>query len=569
MTTFVDGVAVVGPDITANELETLLSVAPQGATVRLSAGEYTFDSSIVVTRADVSLVGAGSDETRITFTDAALAKNAAHGFLFQGIGTTSVGYLLADAAEQTRTLTLENAHRLQVGDTVRIWQENDPAFLAEIGDTTWQGSTPLRTSMAKVTNIDNGTATLDRGIHFDFDAGAARIQRVNTIDNISLEGLSIGYQLGTPDAGTFSNVLPQLERYRAVEFKHTTDSHVSDVQVINGPSLAFEFHRSLDVSATHLHAHGAFNKGAGGNGYAYELRESYDGTYTQLEDSGMRHSLLFASSWSSVGNNTHIAFTDRDINFHGGRDHDNVVQVAQSIRDPQFDFMSPTLWINLNGETFGAPTDSQANHVAFEYAIGTRRHDLIPGADDGVYLDGALGNDTLLGGADNDLLRGGLGNDTLDGGPGTDTAFFESPLDSYRISSVDEEWLLFDGRSDDGLLTDIERAVFSDGKMLDVQSGTVTQGEPFRAPSPEEIISQGSVSFPPPEVAPELATDTITAPADATHAGASLIAPALPALGSGGLEANVQETFTNDAGQIDTVLGLLGANLLASNALFA
>lgn len=563
---FTDGVVVVGPGITANDLETLINAAPQGATVRLSAGDYFFDDSIVVTRSDVALVGAGSGETRITFTDAAFAKDSAHGFLFKGVGSAGAGFLLADATEQTRSLSLDSGHRLKVGDTIRIVQENDPAFFAEIGDTTWQKSTPLRTSMAKVTNVDGGSVTLDRGVHFDFDAGQAKVQRVNALENVRLEGLSIDYQLGTPDPGAFANVLPSLERYRAVEFNSTVDSQISDVKVVNGPSLAFEFNRSLDVSADKLQAQGAFNKGAGGNGYAFELRESFDGTFTHLEDSGMRHSLLFASSWSSVGNDAQVTFTDRDINFHGGRDHDNVVQVEQSIRDPQFDFMSPTLWINVGGEAFGAPTDPDANQVSFEYVIGTRRHDFIPGADDGVYLDGGLGNDTLMGGAANDLLRGGLGNDTLDGGAGIDTAFFAGPFDSYKISTLDQGRLLFDGRNDDGLLINIERAVFADGTRLDTLSGAVTQGALPQVPSPEEIIDR-ALTFPEPDTSNETPV-AASLPAGMGQAGiAAIISQDLPVLGSGGLNTNLskadaQETFTQDAGKIDAAVGLVGTSLI-------
>ncbi|KAA0014647.1 hypothetical protein F0A17_03125 [Billgrantia pellis] len=495
---FVDGVAKVEPGITAGELETLLNSAPMGATVRLAEGEFILDDSVTVTRSDVSLIGAGTGRTTITFTDTALERDASHGLLFEGKGIASAGRLRADAEEGNDTITLENNHGLASGDTVRIWQDNDEEYFAEIGNTTWQGgtNTPLRTSMANIVEIDGSTATLDRGVHFDFDGGEAKIQRVDALENVALEGLSIGYRLGTPDPGAFSNELPTFTNYHAVEFIGTVGASISDVEVINGPSVAFVANRSVDISANNLHAQGAFNKGSGGNGYAYELYESYDGTFTNLNDSGMRHSVLFASWRSSVGNDIHVEFTDRDINFHGGQDHDNVVRVSQSVRDPALDNMSPTLWINQGGESFGAPTDPTANQVMLDYVVGTRRNDVVPGSDDGVFLDGAKGHDTLLGGVDDDLLHGGPGNDRLEGGTGHDTALMQGTYATYDIRPMPDNSLFLDGWGDDDVLVDIERAVFADGTVLDVESRTVTSGSAPAIPSAEEILADDTLIFP-------------------------------------------------------------------------
>ncbi|TDX21422.1 hemolysin type calcium-binding protein [Modicisalibacter xianhensis] len=497
---FIDGLATVEPGITADVLETLLNEAPSGATVRLAPGEFVLEDSVVVTRSDVSLIGAGSGETTLTFTDAALAKDDLHGILFQGVQTASAGTLQADVAAGDRTLALESGHKLKAGDTVRLWQDNDAAYFEEIGNTTWQGSsnTPLRTSMAKIVALDDNTATLDRGVHFDMDGGQARIQRFDALENITVEGFSVNYHLGTPDPAVFSNTLQELKDYHAVEFDGTFGARMADIEVINGPSVAFEFSRSVDVAADGLHATGAFNKGSGGNGYAYELRESYDGTFTNLADSGMRHSVLFASWRSSVGNQVHVDSTDRDINFHGGQDQNNTIHVDQSLRDPATDNLSPVLWINQGGETFGAPTDPTANQVTFDYVMGSRRDDVIPGSDRGVYLDGARGHDTLLGGTGDDLLAGGAGNDVLEGGEGTDTAFLREGIENYTIRALDDGSVFLEGNNGDDLLVDVERAVFAEGSVLDVESRTVLPGQPPEIPSAEAILADDELIFAPP-----------------------------------------------------------------------
>lgn len=488
---FVDGIASIDADITAEQLQTLIDNAPQGATIQLAAGDYAFDDALTIGRSDLSLVGAGSDETRITFTDAALANEACHAILVQGGGATAAGTLRDDIAEGANRITLNDGHGLGVGDTIRLSQTNDDAFLDTIGDTLWRESdSPLRTSMAKVVAVDGDTITLDRGVHFDFVGGDTQVERLDALENVSLSGFSVNFELGEPDAGNFSNTLSTLDRYHAIEFNTTVGGEISDVTVTNGPSTAFEFAQSLDIVASALTTSGAFNKGGGGNGYGFELRESYDGQYDDLTSLGMRHGMLFASWSSSVGNNIDVTLTDRDINFHGGRDHDNTIHVAQSIRDADHDAMSTTVWVN-GGESFGAPTDGDANTVTFDYVVGSRRDDVIHGTDDGVYLDGGLGNDTLYGGAGNDILRGGdgWGDDVLDGGDGYDIALLDRTFAEYTIRYNDDGSLFLDGIGDDDTLIDVEWAVFADGVALDVATGIAIQGETFITPAVESILA--------------------------------------------------------------------------------
>ncbi|WP_136069047.1 cellulose binding domain-containing protein [Modicisalibacter radicis] len=492
---FVGNSVSVDSGISAQALQTLIDGAPEGAIIHLAAGDYRFDDSIAIERSDIALVGAGSGETRITFTDEALANDSDTGFLVESAATHYAGKLQADVAEGSDTLTLADGHGLAVGDTVRIWQDNDQAYFDAIGDSSWQKSNaPLRTSMAKIVAVDGDTVTLDRGAHFDFAGGEAKIEQFDALENVTLSGFSVGYELGEPDPGKFSNTLSQFKDYQAIKLNGTVGSELSDIQVINGPGTAFEFALALDLHADSLAAHGSFNKGSGGIGYAYELRESYDGVLTNLEDSGMRHSVLFASWRSSVGNEIEITATDRDINFHGGQDHGNTVHVGQSIRTAGNDGMSTSLWVNQGGESFGAITDMTTNQVTFDYLVGSRRDDVIQGSDDGVYLDGGLGHDRLTGGAGDDILRGGdgWGNDILDGGAGFDTALFDHAFGDYEIRHDDDGSWSFDGPGDDDTLIDIEQARFADGITLDLRSGHVSQGEAVTIPSVEEILANDS-----------------------------------------------------------------------------
>ena len=179
----------------------------------------------------------------------------------------------------------------------------------------------------------------------------------------------------------------------------------------------------------------------------------------------MRHGLLFASWHSSVGNDVEVTRTDRDINFHGGRDHDNRVHVQHSVRDPDNDKISSTLWVN-EGESFGAPTDMSTNEVTFDDVVGSRRDDIVHGSDDGVTLFGGTGSDTLFGGDGDDILApgSGWGEDWLDGGDGHDIARMEGDRDDYVVDRHDDR-VIVDGNGIEATLVGIQELVFDDGGL--------------------------------------------------------------------------------------------------------
>ncbi|MEA3252118.1 MAG: cellulose binding domain-containing protein [Pseudomonadota bacterium] len=481
--------------ITARQLEARIDAAPAGAKLVFGAGEYTFDEAITITRSDISLVGAGSDKTTLTFTDEAL-DNGAEKFALRldGSASDTVGTLTSSVDDGERQIRLDDGRDLKPGDTLRLWQDNDAQFFEAIGDTSWRKqNAPLRTSMAQVEAVEGDTVTLDRGVHFDFNAGKTQVERIDALENVGLKGFSIGFELGDADNDVFENTLSGLKDYLAVSLEGTVASQLKDIQVIDGPSVAFHFAKTLDTRADAIEAHGAFNKGSGGNGYAYELRESYDGSYTNLADSGMRHSLLFASWRSSVGNEAEVRFTDRDINFHGGRDHDNTVSVLESVRGA--DNISTSLWFNEGGVSWGAVTDKEANQVTFDYVMGSRRDDELQGSDNGVFLNGQLGSDTLIGGKGRDILQGGpsddWGNDLLDGASGIDTALFSQEYAAYDIDfDTDRTVVAASGNTD--TLVDIEKAIFADGTELDIASGDTSTGSSNAMPSAEAILGDAA-----------------------------------------------------------------------------
>ncbi|WP_136253896.1 cellulose binding domain-containing protein [Onishia niordana] len=492
MSSYID----VGNDTSAEELQTLINEAEAGSTLRLAAGTFEFDDAITIERSDISLIGAGSEQTTVRFNDEALERNDDHAIHLNGTENTDQGELESAMSEGDQSLALDRDHDLQVGDTIRLSQDNDDAFFDEIGDTSWRKveHADLRTSMAKVASVDGDSVTLDRGVHFDFEGGKTQVERLSTVNDVSLGGFSVEFDLGTAEAGDFDSPMHELTGYHAVSLEGTVDAQLNDITVNDGPSHAFYFSKTLDTNVEDIAAHGAINKGSGGNGYAFELHESYNGSFSGLEDTGMRHGLVFASWRSSVGNDVEVAYTDRDVNFHGGRDHDNSVRVLESVRDPDADTMSPAVWTNSGGESFGAITDAEANDVIFDYMVGSRRSDDVQGSDDGVYLNGNLGDDTLTGGAGNDILQGGPGDDwidgtdRLDGGDGIDTARYVGDYADHQVA-LNAKGAEITGKGSHDSLTNMEFAVFGDGSTLHMASGNVFSGEPLATPDASSILN--------------------------------------------------------------------------------
>ncbi|EKV28900.1 glycoside hydrolase, family 16 [Caenispirillum salinarum AK4] len=472
------------------EVRGLLETVPDGSTITLAAGTYTLDAPLVIARDDVSIVGAGSDSTVISvtagWTGDAISVLGSH-------AATDIA-VTADAALWDTALALAPGHGLAAGDWLWLEAANTPEYLDSIGDTLWQQDKPLRTSLVQVDAVTETGVTLTGGLHFDLPAAETTVYKVDPAENVALSGFSMQYSLGEADAGLFENTVTEHHRDRAVELEWTVGAKLSDIAVHDAASNAFVFLHSSGITADALHAEGAHNKGAGGNGYAFELKSVYESAFTGLTDLDMRHSFVFGSWYSNVNNRVEVLSTNRDINFHGGRDHHNSVLVDRSERNPDTDNMSSVLSINSEGETWGAPTDMTHNAIGFETVIGSKRQDLVYGTDNANVIDPRGGHDTVYGYGGDDTLYAGTGDDWGDdqliGGAGTDTAMMWGVRADYIIrlgTTANQVWF------NDHLLDGIETVRFlGDGTTMDLlaevpgyvgdgDSGTSTGGVTYTA----------------------------------------------------------------------------------------
>lgn len=460
---------VVATATTAEELQHIIDTAPQGATLLLEAGSYVFDRTIVIARSDLTLLGAGVGETEITVTEEMRGQpvfQLGHA-LYQEIAEAKTALTRA-ATEGDTEIVLASDHGLQAGDVICLEQENTAAFFDEIGDTLWRKDTPLRTMMAEVVAVEGDRVTLSAPLAFDYDPQITSVEKRGLVENVTLGGFSLT-QVGTEaDASEFSNTLPDAARATAILVAGSKNSTLADIEIRAPASNGLTVDDSIGLTVSGLEVTGAHNKGGGGNGYALWLRNVYDSSFTELTLLDSRHAVVFGSYNTAIGNLIEVSETNRDINFHGGLDRDNVVHVQSSVREgDEQDFLGATLFFNP-GTSYGAPTDPDLNSVTFSEVVGTVRADLVTAAADGATISTLGSADMVIGGAGNDEIRLGTGHDTviasqgadwIDGGAGTDTIVFAQPLGGLGVHWQDDTVTL----SGDGFttrLSNVEIAVF-------------------------------------------------------------------------------------------------------------
>jgi Ca2+-binding RTX toxin-like protein len=466
----------VSATTTAAELQAIIDSAPAGTTIQLGAGTFEFDRTVVINRDDIAVIGQGSDATTIN-----LVGNARAGGAFQIGGvidqeTYSGSFDLASAAaEGSKALHLADTTGLEAGDVLWVELPNTPEYLDAIGDTQWREDKPLRTSMVEIASVNGNTVTLVNGLAFDFSEYAS-VQRIEVAQNVRVGGFTIDSGLADADPSLFQNTVAAFDRSNVISVSATVDTRLFDVVIHNAPSNGVTISQSILVEASNITVDGAINKGDGGNGYAIQLKAVYDSSLVGLEAYDTRHAVLFAS-WTSEANNTiNVRGTNRDINFHGGADHDNVVEVVSSSRtDVEAGYMSPALFVNDTGTSYGAPTDPDANTVTFRYVNGTNKAEILVADPLGSEFHARSGADTLIGGegvdlfyADkgDDLVFASAGNDRIDGGLGNDRLYYDGDVTSFQITkSLEGGYIVHKADGSYDRVGGVETLAFNDGAV--------------------------------------------------------------------------------------------------------
>lgn len=474
----------VSNSTSAAGLQAIIDAAPAGETIVLGAGHFTFENTVVIDRDDIAVTGTGAGVTTIDLVGKARAGGAFQ--IGSVIDQPSYGseYQLGESADAgAMYLRLSDASGLAAGDFLWIERPNTDAYLDSLGDTEWREDKPLRTSMVEVASVQGNTVRLVNGLAFDFDR-TTTVKEIEVARNVRLGGFTVDSGLADPDPASFQNVEGAFDRANVVSASAAAYAKLFDIEVRNAPSNGFTFAQTAFLEASNLSVDGALNKGDGGNGYAFQLRALYDSALGGLEAFDTRHAVLFASWTSEAGNRISVRDTNRDINFHGGPDHDNVVEVLRSERDAtEATYLSPTLFVNA-GTDYGAPTDMRSNTVTFRSVTGTTKGEVLVADAGGAEFHANSGPDTLIGGAGNDrlyadkgddLVLGSGGSDQIDGGLGTeDVLQYAADRDAFMLTR-DWNGRLVIHKADGGydVVGGIEALHFSDGTVSVASLGSL------------------------------------------------------------------------------------------------
>jgi Ca2+-binding RTX toxin-like protein len=468
----------------AASLQNIIDNAPEGTRIVLETGTYRFTQTVEIDRDGITLEGQGE----VTI----IADSCLNGEPAIQIGaplysevTDDPVLVTANAAEGARSLSLQSGHGVQVGDVIWVEQPNDAALFAQIGDTLWRADKPLRTALATVTAVNGNSVSLDRALPFDFEANRATVEVTQMVHDVAIKNITFRGDHGTSNAADFTNSVACENGGMMIVVNASVGTHLSDIDIVQPGSNGLVLGRSMDAVVDDLSVTGAHNKGEGGNGYAFWLRDITDCTFTDLRAVDTRHAVLFASYTSATGNNVHVAFTNRDINFHGGLDNGNTVVVDVSSRTAEEQhYMAPVSFVNP-GTDYGAPTDPNANELTFRHVVGTVRADMVTAHSGGVYMATLGGNDTLTGGSGNDTLDAGSGNDVIHasrgndavvGGAGTDTFVFNFDRDQAIVQTTANKTTVTTALGTT-TLTDVEALKFSDGTVSTATNTATLHGE--------------------------------------------------------------------------------------------
>lgn len=489
-------VITIAAGSSAATIQAAINSAATGTHIVLQQGTYTFNKTVVLNKDGITLEGQGN----VTIiADKALAGAPAlqiGSALFRETETNAT-HLTEGVNLGATYLHLTSSTGLKVGDVLWIERPNDAALFTEIGDTQWQQDKPLRTAMVTVTAVNGNTVLLDRPLPFAFDAATTTVAVAQVVEDVTVRNLTFKGAYGTADPGNFNNINKAEDGGMMVLVNSSVRTVIEHVDIVNPGSNGLVLGRSIDAVVDDVTVTGAQNKGDGGNGYGFWIRDVYDSTFTHLQAVDTRHAVLFASYTSAANNTIEVDFTNRDINFHGGLDHGNTVIVHHSIRTTaEQSYMASVSFFN-SGTSYGAPTDANANVIKFENVVATVRADMVVAVDTGAHISTLSGNDSVQGGAGNDwvdmgtgsdLVLASAGEDTINGGQGVDRLVFGLHSSQVLVTTIGGQSVVLSALGHT-FISGIEEFQFIDG----VKSATSQQLTVVSAPAAAARSTPASV----------------------------------------------------------------------------
>lgn len=282
-----------------------------GAIIFFPEGLYRLDAPIVISSSNIVLRGAGPKLSRLWMTASEGMSHKSH-IRFRGALTYGEPLdLVADAQNRATTLEVADASSLQPGSAVVVGWTISEAFVEEHGmDGTWMAfnDTWQPFFWRRVTAVD--TASTPNRVTLDVPLRYPALMR----DQANLRTVAgalreVGVeQLGIADAVSWDAAWEQ-DQVHVLEFDGVVDSWIRDIESFASPGAPNEglgagrhlqsggilVRQANRVTVRDCRLEAPQNRGGGGNGYLFEVRQSSEVLFADLVGLAGRHN--FIQNW--------------------------------------------------------------------------------------------------------------------------------------------------------------------------------------------------------------------------------------------------------------------------------
>lgn len=285
--------------------------AAGGGVVYIPPGYYRLDGELKVTSSKVVIRGAGPELTKLRFFS---AKSGTAHLGFYGNVVRGPELMLAQNASNLSTvLRLFNASSLRAGDEISIGWKITDAFIAEHSMTNiWKLERnnwyPIfrRKVVSVNTRVFPHVITVDVPLRYDVktrDLASVR-KESGYLEEVGLESLGISNVTSYKTAW-------EKEGVTAISLSGVKNSWVRNVKSFSPPEdKSRQFHiqsvgvvvsESKNVTVSNSQMEGAQNRGAGGNGYLFEIYNSNEILFRDLVGHRGRHNFIQNGVFGTTG----------------------------------------------------------------------------------------------------------------------------------------------------------------------------------------------------------------------------------------------------------------------------
>lgn len=293
--------------------------AAGGGVVYLPAGTYRVQpqgedkAALWIHHSKVVLRGDGpaatklfNDSTQMRFKEVIRVSPVGdhdHHWVWQGEPGIAVTH---DVPKPTKTLTLETAEGLSVGDWVVVRSDATPEFISDHGMTgTWTESVGGITLYRRIEAIDGATITIDiptrywmlKRDHVRVYTTIAHIEEVG-VEELSIEMKKATGSLKDNDYDKPGTASYACHQAHAVKFNYVVNGWMRHVNAGPVLSMGVQLVSTRSVTLDSCRFQDAQYKGAGGNGYLFAMQGG-DNLVRNCEGIRGRHNFSFAGMQTS------------------------------------------------------------------------------------------------------------------------------------------------------------------------------------------------------------------------------------------------------------------------------